>query len=243
MRFNRAAHPLAVRSKRNLNCYRFISLLRKELPRMKKINFIIKTLNILGFFCTLATLILAILWFLQQKNYYEPITVALGSMSAILIIIAQVLQKKFPVNELEKEKCTGLTSGEILEIIKNSNPSEWDVNYSQDGEIAIFKEYPLLRIETKHNKDFVHNEDFREKWANMFLDPHATSYRYQIYLGETRLRELILVSVDGGRALLPLPKSAIDLRVEPLRYKIAIIFDQFDTCDEYMKKAGLYLVQ
>jgi len=65
-----------------------------------------------------------------------------------------------------------------------------------------------------------------------------------VYYGATRLKEFILVFVDGGRALLPLPKYALDLSVEPIRYKIALIFDQFDNCDEYeyMKRAGLYLV-
>lgn len=208
-----------------------------------KNNIVVKTLNILGFFCTIATLILAILWFLQPENNYEPITVALGSLSAIFIIFAQVFQRRSSLQEGEKKKFNDLTSDEILEIIKNSNPDDWDVNYSQDAEIAVFKNNPLLRIETRHRNEFVHNEDFREKWANRFPDPHATSYRYHVYLSATRLKELVLVSVDGGRALLPLPKSAMDLRVEPLRYKIALIFDQFGSCDEYMKRAGLYLVQ
>jgi hypothetical protein len=115
------------------------------------------------------------------------------------------------------------------------------LTFSRDAEIAIFRKNPYLRIETRHIDEYIHNDDFREKWANDFPDPHATSYYYHLYFGSTRLKELILVSVDGGRALLPLPKSAADLKVEPLRYRIASIFDRFDTCDDYMKMAGLYV--
>ena len=210
---------------------------------MKNSNFIVTTFNVLGFICTPATLVLAILWYLQPYKNYEPITVALGSVSVIFFAVAQVVQRKYPPQESEKKKFDELTTGEILEIVKNTTPDEWDVNFSQDAEIAVFKKNPLLRIETRHTDEFVHNDDFREKWANKFPDPHATSYYYHVYLGATRLKEFILVSVDGGRALLPLPKSVMDLSVEPIRYKIALIFDRFGSCDRYMKRAGLFLVK
>jgi len=206
---------------------------------MKDKRAIIKVLNTLGFVCTPATLVLAILWAINPGRNYEPITVALGSLSAIFFAGAQVIQRKF--TEPNRKKLNELSTDEILEVIKESSPDDWDVNFSRDAEIAIFKRDPALRIETRHNDEFVHKDDFREKWANKFPDPHATSYYFHVYYGSTRLKELILVSVDGGRALLPLPKSPVDLVVEPIRYKVALIFDQFGSCDEYMKRAGLYL--
>ena len=207
---------------------------------MKNTSFAVTALNVLGFICTPATLVLAILWFLQPEKNYEPITVALGSMSVIFFGAAQVVQRKSMEQESEKEKLEDLTSDQILDIVKDSSTDDWDVNFSQDAEIAVFKRNPSLRIETRHTDEFIHNDDFREKWANKFLDPHATSHYYHVYYGATRLKEFILVSVDGGRALLPLSKHALDLSVEPVRYKIALIFDRFGTCDEYMKRAGLY---
>ena len=164
---------------------------------------------------------------------------ALGSLAVIFFAGAQVIQRKILPEETKNPK--DLSTDEILNLIRNSSPSDWDVNYSQDAEIAVFKRNPLLRIETRHTDEFVHSDDFHEKWANKFPDPHATSGYYHVYYGATRLRDFILVSVDGGRALLPLPKSALDLSVEPIRYKIALIFDQFDNCDKYMRRAGLYL--
>ena len=210
---------------------------------MKNTKFAVTILNTLGFICTPITLVLAILWFLQPDKNYDPITVALGSASVIFFGAAQVIQRKSEPLESGEKKFDELTTNEILEVVQNSSPDDWDVNFSQDAEIAVFKKNPSLRIETRHTDEFVHNDDFHEKWANKFPDPHATSYYYHVYLGATRLKEFILVSVDGGRALLPLPKYAMDLSVEPLRYKIALIFDQLGSCDEYMKRAGLYLAK
>ena len=208
---------------------------------MKNKNFVVTTLKVLGFICSPATLILAVLWYLQPDKNYEPVTVALGCLSEIFFSVAQVVQRKSAPQESVKKKVYDLATDEILEVINDSSPDDWDVSFCQDAEIAIFKNNPLLRIERRHTDAFIHNDDFREKWANKFLDPHATSYYYHLHYGATRLKEFILVSVDGGRALLPLPKSGMDLSVEPIRYKIAIIFDRFKSCDDYMKRAGLYL--
>jgi hypothetical protein len=210
---------------------------------MTYINFAVTMFNVLGFICIPATLILAILWFLQPEKNYEPITVALGSASVIFLAAAQVIQLKYPSQESQQKNLNDLTTDGILVVVKVSNPDEWDVSFSQGADIAVLKKNPSLRIETRHTDEFLHNDDFHEKWANKFPDPHATSYYYHVYLGATRLKEFILVSVDGGRALLPLPINALDLRVDPLRYKIALIFDRFDSYDEYMKKAGLHLVK
>jgi len=208
---------------------------------MKNTKSLISTFNTLGFICTPATLVLAILWYQQPDKNYEPITVALGSLSVIFFVIAQQLQKRIESTEVKIKKISELSTSEILDVVKNSSSDNWEVHFSQDAEIAVFKNDPALRIEFKHSEESVHNDDFYEKWANKFPDPHATSYYYYLYYGSTRLKEFILVSVDGGRALMPLPKSAIDLTVDPLRYKIAEIFDLFDSLDEYMKRAGLQL--
>jgi hypothetical protein len=46
------------------------------------------------------------------------------------------------------------------------------------------------------------------------------------------------VFVDGGTAELPVPDPAT-LEVAPLDYKVAQIFDENNTLEEYMAKAGL----
>lgn len=189
------------------------------------------------------TLVVAVLWFREPEKNYEPVTVALGSLSVIFFSIAQVVRRKYEPQEKYSRKFDELSTDEILQVIVDSESDDWELSVTRDAKIAIFKKYPSLRIEARHTDKFVHNDDFREKWANKFPDPHATSYYYHLYFGATRLKEFVLVSVDGGRALLPLPKSAVELSVEPIQYKIAKIFDQFGTCDEYMQRAGLYLAK
>jgi hypothetical protein len=203
---------------------------------------IISVLNILGFICAPAALVLAILWYQSPSKNFEPVTVALASMSVIFIGTAQFLQKKMKVSEQNIKKISELAISEILNFIIESIPDDWEVHFSRspEAEMAVFKNDPALRIEVTYNNESVHNFDFREGWANKFPDPHATSY-YYLYYSATRLKEFILASVDGGRARLPLPNSATDLSVDPLEYKIAKIFDRFNTCNEYMKRAGLYL--
>ncbi|MCP4139286.1 MAG: hypothetical protein GY755_03160 [Chloroflexi bacterium] len=208
---------------------------------MKRASFAVKGFNILGFICAPATLVLAILWFLQPEKNYEPITVALGSLSVIFFAIAQVVQRKYSLNESKQKRFDKLSADELLEVIEKSSLNDWDVSFAEDGKFAVFKNSPLLRIETRYVDEFVHNDDFYEKWANRFPDSHASSAYYHVYYGATRLKEFVLVSVDGGRALLPLPKYAMDLSVEPVRYKVALIFDQLGSCDEYMKRAGLFV--
>lgn len=206
-------------------------------------KFLVKVLRILATICTPITFVLAVLWIIYPARNFEPFTVALGSISVIFFWLAQYLENKLGGKKVDVTQFDRLTTIEVLEIVEQSNPNDWDVNFSQSAEIAVYKEYPSLRIETHHKDEFIHNDDFYENWANSFLDSHARSYYYHVYVGATRLKEFILVSVDGGRALLPLPKNPTDLSVEKIRYKIALIFDQFGSCDEYMKRAGLYLAK
>jgi hypothetical protein len=47
-----------------------------------------------------------------------------------------------------------------------------------------------------------------------------------------------LVFIEGSKAALPVP-DASTLEVDPLDYKVAQIFDENNTLEEYMAKAGL----
>jgi hypothetical protein len=201
----------------------------------------VRLLKTLSFLCVLATVGLAILWYFNPDGNYEPITVALGGVSAALIIVSQILQRR-QSSRTRTKPLSAMSRDEILELVMESEPSQdWEVVYSERDATAIFKRDPNLRIEHTHDFASLHSGDFREKWANRFLDPHARSYYYDLYYGATRIARFILVHVDGGRACLPLPRSPIDLGVERIRYKVALIFDQWGTCESYMARAGLHL--
>jgi len=198
-------------------------------------------LKVLSLLCVLATIALAILWYFSPDGNYEPITVALGGVSAVLITVSQILQRRQSPRTTTKP-LSAMSRDEILDLVTESESSkDWEVVYSKGDTTAIFKRDPSLRIEHTHDSTSLHSDDFRERWANRFPDPHASSHYYDLYYGATRIERFILVHVDGGRACLPLPRSQIDLEVERIRYKVALIFDQFGTCESYMEGAELHL--
>ena len=88
------------------------------------------------------------------------------------------------------------------------------------------------------------NDNFIEPWANQFSDPKATSYFVDVfYNGAIVLRQLN-ISVDGGRADLPMPVSASDLRVASGAANIARIVTDLainTNWDNYFERAGLVI--
>ena len=201
-----------------------------------------RLLKALSFVCVVATVVLAVLWYFNPNDNYEPITVVLGAMSAILITVAQTVHRRQSSRMLKPKPLSDMSRQEILKLVEASDPFlDWEVLYSEADDTAVFKSNPSLRIEHKHNSSSLHSDDFREKWVHQFPDPHASSHYYDLYYGATRLERFILVHVDGGRACLPLPKSPVDLEVEQLHLKVALIFDQLGTCRSYMERAGLHV--
>jgi hypothetical protein len=53
------------------------------------------------------------------------------------------------------------------------------------------------------------------------------------------LDRIVLVSVDGGRAILPMPKSRVNLVVGTMEYRVAELFDKSETLWQYFARAGL----
>ncbi len=98
-----------------------------------------------------------------------------------------------------------------------------------------------------------HNDDFKEKWANGFPDPHASSgYVDFFYYGQLVYRD-IYVTVDGGRCQLPLPQMVFNrdtndiekLTVAKDKYHFFRLLNSLITTydyDSYFERAGLEIV-
>lgn len=134
---------------------------------------------------------------------------------------------------------------EIFEaIISSDSKEDWDSSGSigaTGGETRYFKKNVNLRFELSYGEDGIQCKDFKENWANKHPDQKATGYWHHLYFGSTLIDSFILVSVDGARASLPVPRSPQDLVVSPLYYKVAQIHDTLGTLDEYMIRSGLRL--
>jgi hypothetical protein len=128
---------------------------------------------------------------------------------------------------------------EILDFITTSNATlDWKWITTSWSEEAFLKEDPRLRIRVRKDDVGIHVKSFNESWAITHPDPTAISYWYDLYYDNALIDRFILVSVDGGQAKLPLPDPTT-LEVDPLVYKVAQIFDEHNTLDEYMSKSGL----
>ena len=107
---------------------------------------------------------------------------------------------------------------------------------------SLFRRHPLPDVSewftVRWDDEGVHVKDFKEPWANKHPDPTANSYWYDLSYNGALIERFILVSVDGARAELPLPDRNT-LEAEPLIYKVAEIFDELNTLEEYMKRSGL----
>ena len=127
---------------------------------------------------------------------------------------------------------------EIIQAIENSDPQyDWGKGEGGSKQVSFLKSNVNLRFE--HEDEDIHKKDFKEPWANKHPDNHATSYWYELYYNSTLIKRFILVSVDGGRAILPPPRSRDDLSVSRLNFIIAKICGFPDTVDDYMERSGL----
>lgn len=132
-------------------------------------------------------------------------------------------------------------------VIMESDPvKDWDHVYEGNRTITTYKKDMNLRFEINYSGTGIQCNNFQEPWANRHPDPAATGYWCSLYYGATLVEKFILVSVDGGRAMLPIPQRDTRgprhyVKVLPFDYKIAQIHDRgfVKTLDEYMKRSGL----
>lgn len=89
----------------------------------------------------------------------------------------------------------------LLDTIYKSNITDWEFNESQCKCVLISN--PQIKIIWD---DYDEQEVFRESWATQHSDEHAYLCDYNIYNGDTVIKQFSLVSVDGYRAKLPIPR-------------------------------------
>ena len=130
---------------------------------------------------------------------------------------------------------------DLFSAIIESNPEEvWHRLEHKGAQRAVFKNDLNLRIESHHTDDLL-VDPFEEDWATQHPDPHAASYAFNIYYGATLVTFVVLVSVDGGRALLPLPEFHTKTP-KLFDFAVAAIINKADLF-KYMERAGLNFPQ
>lgn len=116
------------------------------------------------------------------------------------------------------------------EILDTLNRKDWLINY--EGRPIVYKNDLNLSFHTKYLGD-----GFNEDWATKHPDPNATQVRGYFYYGNNPIMEVFLVSVDGGRAILPYPKSDTNRVITRREYNIATLIN--DRLDEYLQRSNI----
>jgi len=127
---------------------------------------------------------------------------------------------------------------ELKQTILDSNMNDWLFN--DERGIYTYKNNLDIWIKRK-DIDFDRDKFAGEDWATRHPDPNAYREIYEIYYGTSFIEEKMLVSVDGFRASLPLPKIRTN-KVKKEDYQFARIVDQLNTLDEYMSRANLEVI-
>ncbi|PWK16150.1 hypothetical protein [Tumebacillus permanentifrigoris] len=100
--------------------------------------------------------------------------------------------------------CWGHGSGpSYLSRVMVSNTSNGQtVEVESHSNVASFKEDLSISMAW----GFEANDDFSEDWTDRFSDTRASSAYLDFFYKGVLVRREIFVNVDGGRAMLPLPK-------------------------------------
>lgn len=132
-------------------------------------------------------------------------------------------------------------------VLESDSRHDWSVHSDTTKTVSSYKHDVNLRLEMRNDDSGIQCTDFKEPWANKFPDRSATGYWCDLYYGSTHVARYVLVSVDGARALLPIPKRGPPgqrpNQVLPIEYKAAEIQDTLNTLEQYMRGAGLTVAQ
>lgn len=190
-------------------------------------------LRVLGGIFFVLALVAGLFW--MGGNEIESLAFVLGLISSLLFaspsVAEYILPNKKPVREM--------TFNEILEFIPTTDPKEEWCGISRDWSSERFlKEDPRLRFRAKFGEEGVQCKNFKEDWANCHPDSSATGYWYDLYYDGAFLDRIILVAVDGARAMVP-PPDFTTKKIKLYNYRVAQIHDSIGMLDEYISRSGL----
>ena len=127
---------------------------------------------------------------------------------------------------------------DVKKILATSTENDWIVD-DESGSFT-YKHDLNLHIE---RADYETYRDFNEPWAKSHPDSEAMAVEYVVKYGSSFVDKQVLVSVDGHRATLPMPKSRDDLRVTQSDVNFAKIVDVGRRIDEYLRRSKIQVVE
>ena len=132
-----------------------------------------------------------------------------------------------------------MSVSDIVSQVLGSSKGDW--TFFEEKGLYVCKLNPDITIvcsEVNYNSD-----TFHEGWVAKFPDPVAYRETFEIRYRNTPVEERILVSVDGHRMQIPLPKSAVDLHISADQYRFGRLINEFQPWgrdfDDYLQRAGI----
>lgn len=125
----------------------------------------------------------------------------------------------------------------IVAILSKSSPDEW-LRHDDQGSFT-YKADADLHIE---REAYDLQDTFNESWAVNHPDKTAHRVYYRVMYNSSLIERKLLVSVDGGRATLPLPdRKSLEVFLADVNF--ARIVDVADATDEYIERAKLKVIR
>jgi hypothetical protein len=159
-----------------------------------------------------------------------------------------------------------MTLDELLNLVSMSTRDDWNiVTCWGSGSGPSYRSRPSYEVEEmsdevmrsdEHGMVAAYRHDlavtlawgitsrlkFKERWANQFDDPDATSNFADLFYNGALVHREIFVVVDGGRAYLPLPSKAGGTEVDRRRRDFVRLLDNLEgrvsEFDRYFREAG-----
>lgn len=163
-------------------------------------------------------------WVNETKKYTRDIMLAPErSMEDKIIISSESPEEIGEKLRLRKKDETEEGSLEyILEILRTSHPKDW----SYDDSYGIFIYNINVELNIRIREDIPGNgEPFEEDWTNVFVNPSAYKLIAKVFYRGSFVKDYLLVYVDGHRNILPIPKTAVDLRISTINYNLGKILN------------------
>lgn len=128
---------------------------------------------------------------------------------------------------------------DLVNLFHSSEAEDWKVLHLDNGSTQAFLRTDIdLRIISSDWDEHVQNNNYVEAWAQKWPNKRTVGYFYDLHYRSTLIARYVLVSVDGGRALLPAPERPDALAVSRSAFKVAEIFNGAKLY-EYMEESGL----
>ena len=107
-------------------------------------------------------------------------------------------------------------------ILGTSHPKDWKYNDSY----GIFTYNLDVEMNINIRDDIPDNRNpFEEDWVMNFSDPTAQMLIARVFYRGSFVKENLFVLVDGFKNILPLPKTAVDLRISQFQYNMGRILN------------------